>query len=100
MDVVRIFHPRATARATRNDWRQRVKVIRPQDMPQQVAIGQFDLAVTGRDWLFDHVVQFPSSPVEEVADLRRSRYGLAVIVKDVEADSVSGALDEWRRRPA
>ncbi len=75
-----------------------VKVIRPQDMPQQVAIGQFDLAVTGRDWLFDHLVQFPSSPVEEVADLRRARYGLAVIVKDVEADSVPGALDEWRRK--
>src|SRR5206468_11710092 len=28
-----------------------VKVIRPQDMPQQVAIGHFDLAITGRDWL-------------------------------------------------
>ena len=47
-----------------------VKVIRPQDMPQQVALGQFDLAITGRDWLFDHLVQFPSSPVEEVVDLR------------------------------
>ena len=75
-----------------------VKVIRPQDMPQQVAIGQFDLAVTGRDWLFDHLVQFPSSPVEEVVDLQRSRYGLAAIVKDVAADSVSGALHEWRAR--
>ncbi|TAK57438.1 MAG: ATP phosphoribosyltransferase [Dehalococcoidia bacterium] len=75
-----------------------VKVIRPQDMPQQVAIGQFDLAVTGRDWLFDHLVQFPSSPVEEVVDLRRSRYGLAAIVKDVRADTVGGALREWRAR--
>ena len=75
-----------------------VKVIRPQDMPQQVAIGQFDLAVTGRDWLFDHLVQFPSSPVEEVVDLRRSRYGLAAIVKDVQADTVRGALKEWRAR--
>jgi ATP phosphoribosyltransferase len=75
-----------------------VKVIRPQDMPQQVAIGQFDLAITGRDWLFDHLVQFPSSPVEQVVDLRRSRYGLAAIVKDVAADTVSGALREWRAR--
>ncbi len=75
-----------------------VKVIRPQDMPQQVAIGQFDLAVTGRDWLFDHLVRFPSSPVEEVVDLRRSRYGLAAIVKDVRADTVGGALREWRAR--
>ena len=75
-----------------------VKVIRPQDMPQQIAIGQFDLAVTGRDVLFDHLVQFPSSPVEEIIDLRRSVYGLAVIVKDVQADTVAGALAEWRAR--
>jgi ATP phosphoribosyltransferase len=73
-----------------------VKVIRPQDMPQQVAIGQFDLAITGRDWLFDHLVQFPSSPVEEIVDLRRSRYSLAAIVKDVRADTVAGAVAEWR----
>ena len=73
-----------------------VKVIRPQDMPQQVAIGNFDLAVTGRDVLFDHLVQFPSSPVEEVLDLRRSRYSLAAIVKDVPADTVAGALEYWR----
>jgi ATP phosphoribosyltransferase len=75
-----------------------VKVIRPQDMPQQVALGQFDLAITGRDVLFDHVVEFPSSPVEEIIDLRRSRYSLAVIVKDVAADTVDGALREWRTR--
>lgn len=75
-----------------------VKVIRPQDMPQQVAIGQFDLAVTGRDVLFDHTVQFPSSPVEEVADLGRSKYSLAVIVKDVPADDLPGALRYWRSR--
>lgn len=75
-----------------------VKIIRPQDMPQQVAIGQFDLAVTGRDVLFDHVVKFPSSPVEEVVDLKRSRYSLAVIVKDIAADTVAGALAEWRAR--
>jgi ATP phosphoribosyltransferase len=75
-----------------------VKVIRPQDMPQQVAIGQFDLAVTGRDWLFDHRVQFPSSPVEEIVDLRRSIYGLAVIVKDVPAGSVAEAMQWWRSR--
>lgn len=75
-----------------------IKVIRPQNMPQQIALGQFDLAVTGRDVLFDHIVQFPSSPVEEVADLRRSRYSLAVIVKDVPADTVGGAVAYWRSR--
>jgi ATP phosphoribosyltransferase len=77
-----------------------VKVIRPQDMPQQVAIGNFDLAVTGRDVLYDHHVQFPGSPAEEIVDLGRSRYSLAVIVKDVRADTVAGALEEWRARGA
>src|SRR5207249_11727187 len=70
--------------------------IRPQDMPQQVAIGQFDLAVTGRDRMFDHLVEFPSSPIQELVDLGRSRYSLAAIVKDVEANTVAGALEEWR----
>lgn len=74
-----------------------VKVIRPQDMPQQVAVGQFDLAVTGRDVLFDFKVQFPSAPVREVADLRRSRYGLAAIVKDVPAQTVAEAVAHWRQ---
>ena len=46
-----------------------VKVIRPQDMPLQVANGNFDLAITGRDWLSDQLYQFPSSPVEELVDL-------------------------------
>ena len=73
-----------------------VKVIRPQDMPQQVALGQFDLAVTGRDVLFEHTLQFPSSPVEEIIDLGRSRYGHAAIVKDVAADTVAGAVRQWR----
>jgi len=46
-----------------------VKVIRPQDMPSQVANGNFDLAITGRDWLKEHLFQFPSSPVKEFLDL-------------------------------
>ncbi|MFC2034478.1 ATP phosphoribosyltransferase [Chloroflexota bacterium] len=46
-----------------------IKVIRPQDMPLQVANGNFDLAITGRDWLTDHFCQFPSSPVNEFLNL-------------------------------
>lgn len=45
------------------------KVIRPQDMPLQVACGNFDLAITGLDWLRDHQYQFPSSPVEPLLEL-------------------------------
>ena len=43
-----------------------VKVIRPQDMPLQVANENFNLAITGQDWLCDHLYRFPSSPVKEI----------------------------------
>jgi ATP phosphoribosyltransferase len=76
-----------------------IKVIRPQDMPQQVAIGNFDLAVTGRDWLMDHRCAFPSSPVVEAVDLGLSRYGIvAAVSEDVPAETLGGALAYWRRR--
>lgn len=74
-----------------------IKVIRPQDMPGQVALGNFDLAVTGRDWLLDHQFAFPSTPVVEVADLHRSRYVLAAVVaEDLPARTIAQALAYWR----
>lgn len=74
-----------------------IKVIRPQDMPQQVALGNFDLAVTGRDWLMDHLVAFPSSPVREAADLQRSRYNISVVVDEaIAGDDLASALRFWR----
>ncbi|MHB8576910.1 MAG: ATP phosphoribosyltransferase [Dehalococcoidia bacterium] len=74
-----------------------VKVIRPQDMPQQVALGNFDLAMTGRDVLHDHLLAFPDSPVEEVVDLQRSRYGIAAVVDGaLPAESIDAALRHWR----
>jgi len=75
-----------------------VKVIRPQDMPQQVALGNFDLAMTGRDVLQDHLLAFPDSPVLEVVDLGRSRYGIAAVVDGaLPANSIHGAIAHWRR---
>lgn len=75
-----------------------LKVIRPQDMPQQVALGNFDLAMTGRDVLRDHLLAFPDSPVEEVVDLGRSRYGIAAVVDgELPARTIREALDYWRR---
>jgi len=68
-----------------------VKVIRPQDMPAQVANGNFDLAITGRDWLKNHLYQFPQSPVEELLDLK---YGavriVAVVSNDLAIDDAEG----------
>ena len=58
-----------------------IKVIRPQDMPLQIANGNFDLAITGRDWLIDHKYQFPNSPIEELLDLK---YGWVKIVAVID----------------
>ncbi len=61
-----------------------IKVIRPQDMPSQVANGNFDLAITGRDWLMEHLYQFPSSPVTELLDLKFGKVKIvAVVSKDL-----------------
>ncbi|MDD5288604.1 MAG: ATP phosphoribosyltransferase [Dehalococcoidales bacterium] len=66
-----------------------VKVIRPQDMPLQVANGNFDLAITGKDWLTDHLNLFPASPVQELADLKLGWVRIvAVVNKDVPADNI------------
>jgi ATP phosphoribosyltransferase len=68
-----------------------IKVIRPQDMPLQVANGNFDMAITGRDWLTDHLTMFPGSPVTELLDLKSGRVRMvAVVSKDVPADDVYG----------
>ena len=61
------------------DW-IKAKVIRPQDMPLQVANGNFDLAITGKDWLFDHQCRFPSSPVEELLDLGFGQVKVVAVV--------------------
>ena len=57
-----------------------VKVIRPQDMPLQVANGNFDLAISGRDWLADHLYQFPSSPVGELLNLKYGKVRIVAVV--------------------
>ncbi len=67
-----------------------IKVIRPQDMPLQVANGNFDLAITGRDWLTDHRHQFPQSPVGELLDLKYGKVRIvAVVANDVPVNTSS-----------
>ncbi|MDP6577446.1 MAG: ATP phosphoribosyltransferase [Dehalococcoidales bacterium] len=68
-----------------------VKVIRPQDMPWQVANGNCDLAVTGEDWLREHLYQFPSSPVKELLKLRFGKVRIvAVVSQELSAAGISG----------
>lgn len=71
-----------------------IKVIRPQDMPLQVANGNFDLAITGVDWLTEHLIQFPESPVTELLDLK---FGWVRIVAVVSEDIPVDSTDELRR---
>jgi len=74
-----------------------IKVIRPQDMPQLVALGEFDLAITGRDILLEHLYQFPSSPAYEAVDLHVSEYNISAVVDgDLPADDLAGAVAYWR----
>jgi len=76
----------------RADWIQ-AKVIRPQDMPLQVANGNFDLAITGKDWLLDHVSRFPSSPVIEVMDLGFGQVRVvAVVSQEFPAADISQVM--------
>jgi ATP phosphoribosyltransferase len=68
-----------------------VKVIRPQDMPLQVANRNFDLALTGLDWVNEHLAQFPSSPVKVLADLKTGRVKIvAVVAGDLPVTDVVG----------
>jgi ATP phosphoribosyltransferase len=74
-----------------------IKVIRPQDMPQLVALGQFDLAITGRDILNEHLYQFPSSPAHEAVDLHVSEYDISAVVDgELPADNLADAVAYWR----
>jgi ATP phosphoribosyltransferase len=71
-----------------------IKVIRPQDMSLQVANNNFDLAITGRDWFTDHKYQFPSSPIEELLDLK---YGKVKIVAVISQDIPVDDIDDWQK---
>lgn len=76
-----------------------VKVIRPQDMPMQVAAGNFDMAVTGIDWLQDHLNQFPSSPVAPLLDLKLARVRIvAVVSNELPVSNGSEVREVWKRR--
>jgi ATP phosphoribosyltransferase len=68
-------------------------------MPQQVALGNFDLAIGGRDCLIEHLLCFPGSPVEEAVDVGGGQFDLsAVVSEDLPAVSLAEALELWRRQ--
>jgi len=78
----------------------RVKAIRPQDMPLQVANGNFDLAITGMDWLMEHRYQFPSSPVKELLDLKYGKVRIvAVVSQELSASGISDLRQVIAEKP-
>ena len=70
------------------------KVIRPQDMPLQVANGNFDLAITGRDWLLDHLYRFPTSPTIELVNLG---FGEVRVVAVVSQNLPANDIDDLKQ---
>ncbi len=75
-----------------------IKVVRPQDMPGLVAMGAFDVAVTGIDWLAEHRCRFPFSPVDLAVNLGRSRYRIGPVVdQHFPADTTASAIAIWNR---
>ena len=78
-----------------------IKVIRPQDMPLQVANGNFDLAITGKDWLTEHLNQFPASPVVELLDLKFGWVRIvAVVSNEVPVTDTGGLRQLWAGQAA
>jgi ATP phosphoribosyltransferase len=78
------------------DARMQVRVVRPQDMPQLVALGAFDLAISGRDLLHEHLCRFPSSPVRMAVDLQANRYRFGPVVDAAfPADTTAEAVALW-----
>ena len=74
-----------------------ITVIRPQDMPLQVANGNFDLAITGRDWLTDHLYHFPQSPVKQLLDLKYGKVRIVAVVHNDVAVNTTPELQALRQ---
>ena len=46
-----------------------VKVFQEKDIPIQIAVGNYDLGICGRDWIEELLVRYPSSALVKVKDL-------------------------------
>jgi len=65
----------------------------------QVAAGNFDLAITGIDWLHDHLAQFPSSPATALVDLRVAPVRIvAVVSNELPVSDGFEVREVWKRR--
>jgi len=90
--------PGSPRRPTTNMDGVSIKMVRPQDMPVQVANGNFDLAITGEDWLYDHLYRFPGSPVKEILKLGVGKVRIVAVVSNkLPVDSPQGLRELLRK---
>ncbi len=73
-----------------------VKVIRPQDMPMHVANANFDAAVSGTDWLLEHRLRFPTSPVTALGRLGFGQVRIVAAVHRDHGESLADYLASFR----
>lgn len=70
----------------------KVKILRPQEIPKYVEEGYFDIGITGRDWVIES-----NSDVVEIADLPYSKQGAGnvkiVIAVPQADDTIKSAAD-------
>lgn len=80
----------------RNPERVAVKVIRPQDMPTQVANANFDIAISGTDWLAEHRQRFPGSPVVEKLRMGFGKVRIVAAVHENHGDNLTDFIQSFR----
>ncbi len=73
-----------------------IKVIRPQDMPTHVANANFDLAISGTDWLAEHRQRFPESPVVEKLRMGFGKVRIVAAVHEDMGDSLADFMKAFR----
>ncbi|MCP4690324.1 MAG: ATP phosphoribosyltransferase [Desulfobacterales bacterium] len=73
----------------REPGRVAAKVIRPQDMPTHVANANFDIGVSGTDWLAEHKQRFPNSPVSNRLGLGFGKVRIVVAVHVDHGDDIA-----------
>ncbi len=73
------------------------KVIRPQDMPTHVANANFDLAISGTDWLAEHLQRFPKSPVTEKLRLGFGKVRIVAAVHEKRGDNLDAFISSFRK---
>ncbi|MEK7281947.1 MAG: ATP phosphoribosyltransferase, partial [Chloroflexota bacterium] len=66
-----------------------IKVFQEKDIPIQVAVGNYDIGICGRDWLEEYLARYPSMPLVKIGELG---YGCGELLL---ASSYSSPFSSW-----